>query len=270
MEKFSTDILVQGEDDSTYGSTPDEESEELTSSPVSVGMVEEPSTGPLVSMMQKSSSAENMLLPTSTSADNLASNDFGIGLMEVPESEAVVHDSQAPIFPDQEQIMAERRRRIEARRARRKAKSDGVALMAQLHRDQAKGLDLSERSKISSESPQPPLKAQKAVESGDLIAELVKMDTASLRATLSQADRDRLQERTESRQSRRSRRKTNSDGVSSMISSKMSSAAGKILEDDRKTAHDDSAIGFRRVPEELTIVKQEPVGAQRRRRPPRT
>lgn len=141
--------------------------------------------------------------------------------------------------------------RRERRARRKKSTSDGVALMAQLHQAEAG----TEFSGNRGENPPPyqrfvatlpPIPGSKAVshrvhrtqrkkkvDEGDLLAELVKLDTGSLRTTLEESDRNNLlrQSAGATKTARRNRRKVVSDGVAAMaaMGGNVSSAAGKVL-----------------------------------------
>jgi len=141
-------------------------------------------------------------------------------------------------------------RRRERRARRKKSTSDGVALMAQLRQAEA-GTEFSgnraenpptQQRFIATLPPIPGSKAvshhghrkpQKKVDEGDLLAELVKLDTDSLRTTLEESDRSNPLRHSAgaTNTARRNRRKTVSDGVAAMaaMGGNVSSAAGKVL-----------------------------------------
>ena len=108
------------------------------------------------------------------------------------------------------------------------------------------------------------------------MAELVKLDTDSLRATLPELEQERLIDRESAKQRRRSRRKTVSDGVAAMaaMGTTMSLAAGKALGTNRESllkTNDDSDLGWVR-PGRLSEIKEraegkESLAGHRSRRP---
>jgi len=156
-------------------------------------------------------------------------------------------------------------RRQERRSRRKKSASDGVALMAQL-REAETGTEFSGNRiekpfnlqrlalplKPSSALAKHTREKQKKVDEGDLLAELVKLDTESLRETLKVSDRTQQRQGEEMKTTARSRRrKVVSDGVGAMaaMGSNMSSAAGRVLglqqSPTSQTARDDFDFTWR-------------------------
>jgi hypothetical protein len=143
------------------------------------------------------------------------------------------------------QINAHRDRR----RYRRKSISDGVAFMAAVHEHDNSFAPRHGPLATIQDSPMGKLrKKPKEVTAGDLIAEMVKLDTDSLRATLPIEEQKMLHRREEERLARKFRRKTVSDGVKAMaaLGSNMSSAAEKALGRPIKVTHDNSDLGKER------------------------
>jgi len=167
--------------------------------------------------------------------------------------------------------MAARRR--ERRSRRKKSASDGVALMAQLHEAEA-GTEFSgnriekpfafhrssliqNQGRVVSVPKHAPREKKKKVDEGDLLAELVKLDTNALRTTLQESERVPSFPREPATTTKRTRRKVVSDGVAAMaaMGSNMSSAAGKVLKattSPKSRTHDDLDIHWKAQSSERT------------------
>ena len=121
-------------------------------------------------------------------------------------------------------------RREDRHASRRKTHSDDVALMSRLHGSHGSLVDISDRSEkarlaaqslgVGAYRKNPPSPVSTSREIGDdqarLMAELVKLDTDSLRDNLPEFERNRLISRQMHRADRRDRRKTRSEGVAAM------------------------------------------------------
>ena len=130
--------------------------------------------------------------------------DVEITPVEVPAAvDSTTTETESLFLQDDEAIL--RRARMERRRERRKSVSDGVAVMATLHAP----VDLTRV-----ESKPEPVVNKSRINSGDIMAELVKLDTSSLRSAVPESPEQRTLRH---ERMRKNRRKAASTGVSAMV-----------------------------------------------------
>lgn len=150
--------------------------------------------------------------------------------------------------PSDDELQDLTRARRRSRRSRMRSVSDGVAMMARLSESENESGFLKDARHVKrlgaglvNKRPSSPSISRQGttVETGDMMAVLVKMDAASLRMSLPQSEQKRLLQLEGSNQIRKSRRKVVSDGVAAMAAMRtsMSSAAGNAL-GAKNEAHD--------------------------------
>lgn len=141
---------------------------------------------------------------------------------EVPTNHDLIK-TESLFLRDNEAIMSERRDRMERRRERRKSVSDGVAIMA----------NLQSSSVIARNGSKPEIDAKKArISSGGIMAELVSLDTKSLRSAVPETPEERSLRH---ERMRKNRRKAASTGVAAMVFN------DPILEGDGETGQEPRA-----------------------------